>query len=74
MELEHLPLVPCDKISSTPLSSAVVQPLEKILNEAERNAVVLALIETKGNRTRAANLLEISMRSLFYKIEKYGLK
>ena len=74
MELEHLPLLPCDRISSPPLPSVEVQPLEKVLNEAERNTVVRALKETKGNRTKAANLLGISMRSLFYKIEKHGLK
>src|SRR5208283_4292314 len=60
LELEHLPLLPCDKIGSTPLPSAGVQPLEKVLNEAERNAIVRALMETQGNRTRAANLLGIS--------------
>ena len=74
MELEHLPLLPCDKTISTTIPSPEAQPLEKVLSEAERNAVVRALNETKGNRTRAANLLGISMRSLFYKIEKYGLK
>ena len=74
MELESLPILPGAKITCVPLLSAQVQPLEKVLNDAERNAVVLALKETNGNRTRAANLLEISTRSLFYKIEKYGLK
>ncbi len=74
MEPEYLPLLSGARISCAPLPSAEVQPLEKVMNEAERNAVLRALKETKGNRTRAANLLEISPRSLFYKIEKYGLK
>ncbi|MGD0283593.1 MAG: sigma-54-dependent Fis family transcriptional regulator [Dissulfurispiraceae bacterium] len=74
MELEHLPLLPCDKISIKPLPSVDVQPLEKVLEAAEQNAVERALKETKGNRTRAAKLLGISTRNLFYKIEKYGLK
>jgi transcriptional regulator with PAS, ATPase and Fis domain len=54
--------------------SGPVQSLERAVTEAERNAVSRALQETKGNRTKAASLLGISMRSLFYKIEKYGLK
>jgi two-component system response regulator AtoC len=32
-----------------------------------------ALRKTDGNRTRAAQLLEISLRSLMYKIKDYGL-
>jgi len=74
MELEHLPLLHRDKSGITPLPSAELRPLQEVLNEAERHAVVRALMETQGNRTRAAGLLGISMRSLFYKIEKYGLK
>lgn len=74
MDLVHLPLLPCDKMSSAPPPSLYVRPLEKVLEEAERNSVAQALRETKGNKTKAATLLGISTRSLFYKIEKYGLK
>ncbi len=74
LEREYLPLLPGDRVGSAPILSVEVQPLEKVLNEAERNAVARALKETAGNRTKAANLLGISMRSLFYKIEKHGLK
>ncbi|MCL4477101.1 MAG: sigma-54-dependent Fis family transcriptional regulator [Nitrospirae bacterium] len=74
MELEHLPLLPCEKISyASPLSGPVL-PLEKVIADAERGVIMRALQETRGNRTKAAGLLGISMRSLFYKIEKYGLK
>jgi PAS domain S-box-containing protein len=73
MELEHLPIFPCEKISRA-LSLVQSRPLEDVVAEAERTAIARTLDETKGNRTRAAALLEISMRSLFYKIEKYGLK
>jgi PAS domain S-box-containing protein len=74
MDLEHLPVLPCEKISYAPPLSVQVQSLEKTVSEAEKGAVMRALQETKGNRTKAAALLGISMRSLFYKIEKYGLK
>ena len=56
-----------------PLSGPVL-PLEKVIADAERGVIMRALQETRGNRTKAAGLLGISMRSLFYKIEKYGLK
>ncbi|MFO0651095.1 MAG: helix-turn-helix domain-containing protein [Polyangiales bacterium] len=32
-----------------------------------------ALERTKGNRTRAAELLEISHRALLYKIKEFGI-
>jgi two-component system response regulator AtoC len=31
------------------------------------------LERTRGNRTQAAQLLEISLRSLMYKIKEYGI-
>lgn len=75
IDLQHLPLMPCEKI---PVPAAVfpgqLQPLEKTVADAERSAIQRALQETNGNRTKAAGLLGISMRSMFYKIEKYGLK
>jgi transcriptional regulator with PAS, ATPase and Fis domain len=74
MELEHLPLLPCEKMVYASTLPGVVLPLEKVVADAERGAIMRALQETKGNRTKAAALLGISMRSLFYKIEKYGLK
>ena len=33
-----------------------------------------ALTQTKGNRTRAAQLLEISHRALLYKIKDYDVE
>ena len=33
-----------------------------------------ALEQTKGNRTQAAKLLEISHRALLYKIKDYGIR
>jgi two-component system response regulator AtoC len=40
----------------------------------EREYIGKALAETDGNRTQAAKLLEISLRSLIYKIKEYDLK
>ncbi len=39
----------------------------------EKSLIKRALEITKGNRTRAAKLLEISHRALIYKIKEYGL-
>jgi transcriptional regulator with PAS, ATPase and Fis domain len=74
MGLEHLPVLPCEKLGYTAPLPSEVQPLERVVADAERSAIVRALQETKGNRTKAAALLGISMRNLFYKIGKHGLK
>ncbi len=39
----------------------------------ERTLIQRALEQTRGNRTRAAQLLELSHRALLYKIRDYGL-
>ena len=40
----------------------------------ERELIRRALEKTGGNRTHAARLLEISHRSLLYKIKEYGIE
>jgi two-component system response regulator AtoC len=39
----------------------------------ERTLIKQALDRTGGNRTRAAQLLDLSHRALLYKIREYGL-
>jgi PAS domain S-box-containing protein len=72
MNLEHLPLFPCVKPGEAPVP-AKSQPLARVVAGAERAAIRQALLETKRNRKNAAALLGSSIRSLFYKIEKYGI-
>ena len=40
----------------------------------ERRLITRALERTRGNKTRAAELLELSSRALLYKIRDYGLE
>jgi two-component system response regulator AtoC len=44
------------------------------LRDTERRTIVEALRKWKGNRTRAAEELGISRRTIIYKIEKYGIE
>ena len=60
------------------ISTAALQALgneKKDLLFAKQNIELLELMfqKTKGNRTRAASILEISHRALLYKIKEYGL-
>ena len=47
--------------------------IKKTAEAVEREYIRRALDETGGNKTRAAELLEISHRALLYKIKGYGL-
>lgn len=48
--------------------------LKKAIAALEQDYIVKALAATDGNRTRAARILEISLRSLLYKIKDYGIE
>ncbi|PLX90170.1 MAG: hypothetical protein C0614_01150 [Desulfuromonas sp.] len=47
--------------------------LKKAMVDLEKDYIVRALQVTGGNRTQAARILEISLRSLIYKIKEYDL-
>lgn len=48
--------------------------LDEIVAHAERQGLVSALAATGGNRTAAARRLGISIRTLYYKLERHGLE
>jgi two-component system response regulator AtoC len=47
--------------------------LKRAIRDLEETYIKGALRRTRGNRTRAAELLEISHRALLYKIKEYGI-
>src|SRR5258705_10196212 len=47
--------------------------LREATESAERDAIIRALQATDGNRREAAKTLGVSLRTLFYKIERYGI-
>lgn len=48
--------------------------LKKAEDAMERDFIRKALIKTGGNRTQAARILEISHRSLLYKMKEFGIE
>jgi DNA-binding NtrC family response regulator len=48
--------------------------LKPQLESFERNAIRRALAAASGNRREAAQLLGVSLRTLFYKLRRYGLE
>jgi two-component system response regulator AtoC len=47
--------------------------IKKTTRVIEEELIRKALRETRGNRTNAAKLLEISHRALLYKIKEFGI-
>jgi two-component system response regulator AtoC len=60
------------RVTSDTLSSDELS-VKKRTAELERHLIARALEVTEGNRTRAADLLDLSYRALLYKIRDYGL-
>lgn len=47
-------------------------PVGRTLQEMEKSYILRTLEETGGNRTRASKILNIAVRTLQYKLKKYG--
>ena len=48
--------------------------LKQAIPALERDYIRRSLLQTNGNRAQAAKILEISLRSLQYKIKEYEIK
>ena len=57
-----------------PNSVAAGEPLGDALEDIERDAIVRALEQTRYNKTKAAQLLGMTFRSLRYRIKKLGIE
>ncbi len=55
------------------LSDPSVRSSGKSLREGEKELIRKALIETRGNKSRASEILGISRKALYAKIREYGL-
>jgi two-component system response regulator AtoC len=56
-----------------PTPASADYSLKRAIARVEEQFIRAALRQTKGNRTRAAELLDISHRALLYKIKDYGI-
>ncbi|MBU9672744.1 sigma-54-dependent Fis family transcriptional regulator [Planococcus sp. CP5-4] len=74
MTEEHIPL---DMLKAKEAKNEVVipasAPLQEQLETVERGILHRALEEAKGNKSKTAKQLQISLRTLYYKLEKFGL-
>ena len=77
VDVESLPERVAGKRAATPPPILTVDPddlsIKRAARRTEETLIRRALERTGGNRTRAAELLEISQRALLYKIKEYGI-
>jgi len=55
-------------------SDAVRVPIGTTVGEAEKNLILRTLEHTRNNKTRAAEILGISLKTLHNKLKEYGAK
>lgn len=68
------PAVRSGVVSLLPSSQEEDLSIKRAEDAIERNLISKALAKTGGNRTQAAKILEISHRSLLYKLKEYGIE
>jgi two-component system response regulator AtoC len=67
------PAAPAAPGLALPSPEAMQYSLKRAIETLEAQFIRAALRQTRGNRTRAAELLELSHRALLYKIKDYGI-
>lgn len=77
VDLRHLPqemLLTESPVILTPSIGNEDMDLEASVAKLEKNLLNKALVESAGNKAKAARMLKISERTLWYKLKKYDLK
>jgi two-component system response regulator PilR (NtrC family) len=77
IDVADLQLRPAKTPVAEPPFTATVPPGEKLgdaLEDIERDAIIRALEQTRYNKTKAAQLLGMTFRSLRYRIKKLGIE
>ena len=73
IDVEQLPVFVRTPSPPVELGASDDLSVKRQTEALERSLIARALQQTGGNRTRAAELLELSPRALLYKIREYGL-
>ncbi|MED5075442.1 helix-turn-helix domain-containing protein, partial [Anoxybacillus geothermalis] len=75
LEVSHLPplFAPSAAPAVRPETEGELRPLDEMLGRYEAQLLEEALRRHRGNKTAAARALGISVRNLYYKLEKYNI-
>ena len=55
-----------------PVDLEIQVPVGSTVEQAEKSLILITLAHTKNNKTRAAEILGISLKTLFNKLKEYG--
>jgi DNA-binding NtrC family response regulator len=70
---EPIEVLPAEGSGDAPEAGAVVYRSGMTMEDMERSAIAAALLEFRGNRRKAAQMLAIGERTLYRKIKKFGM-
>jgi len=75
IELKHLPEDSGLKVEKKEeeFSDIGEKSLKDLVEEYEKKIILSALKQTGGDKVKAAKMLDISIRTLYYKMERYGI-
>jgi two-component system NtrC family response regulator len=73
VEYEDLPAALRKDVSAATAVVEELPPEGVSLGDIERNLILKALIQANWNQTQAAQLLDLSRKTLIYRMEKYGI-
>ena len=71
IERHHLAPYPVDQRARTRSEDTIMLPIGTPIEEVERQMILLTLQKTENNKTRAAELLRISLKTLHNKLRLY---
>ncbi len=73
----HLPpevIQPTSELAGVDPAHPAAELPDTTMDELERMAIEQALVKCNGNRTKAAKTLNIGVKTLYRKVEKYGIR
>lgn len=71
IERQHLTMSASDELPEAPNADTLMLPVGTPLDEVERQVILRTLKKTDNNKTRAAELLQISLKTLHNKLRIY---
>ncbi|MEJ5257022.1 MAG: sigma-54-dependent Fis family transcriptional regulator [Fervidobacterium sp.] len=76
IEPKHIPEFSTEKpeIGEPENRQDKIGPLKDMVEEYERQIIINALKQSGGDKMKAAKMLDISVRTLYYKMERYGIE
>ena len=76
IDVHHIPPLDISRADSSPHKNekeTEIRPLEEMVEQYEASIIKQALRKYNNNKTAAARALGISIRNLYYKLEKYNI-